>query len=299
MVFTSPEADESRKNPNDRVYLSGSSIGKVLANRALDAWAMNTTAEWVTRNSGLITHLVSEGETDKAERLIRDARWSSSSEEGPMTAAERGTAIHAAIEHWLIGEDRPTLPSAGHEAQISGHLDAVSQWFIENDPEPIAIEMVVFNDYAGAAGRGDMWLRFKKGPLAGAKAFLVDTKTKAAALTKRGYPVKPYSDVGLQLAAYKWAEWAWLDQDNNPRRARKGDRSYYLNEPETAALTKMEDITGDPQEVGSIILQVTPTGAQMFPIDTDREVLHWVKDVVGANRGKSLDLVGEPLWSSE
>lgn len=299
MTYTSPEAVESRKNPKDEVFLSGSSIGKVLANKALDNWAFNATAEWVVQNSGLITHLVNEGRSGEAEQKVRDARWEGSPELGPMSAAERGTAIHTAVEHWLIGEQRPALPSEAHEEQIRGHLEAVSAWFIENAPEPVAIEMVVFNDFAQCAGRGDMWLRFRKGPLAGDRIYLVDTKTKREAFTKRGYPVKPYSEVGLQLAAYKWAEWAWLDEEWEPRRARKGDRSYYLNEAERARLTPMSSVIGNPLDVGSMILQVTPEGSQMFPIDTDRTVLHWVKDVVGANWGKSLDLVGEPVWRSD
>lgn len=295
---TSPPAVESRKNRSDDVFLSGSSLGKVLQNRVLENWANNATAEWVADNSGLITGLVLQDKRGEAIQRIKDARWEGSSEDGPMTAAERGTAIHSVIESWLVGEDRAQLDAAS-EAQIAGHLNAVAQWFIDCKPEPVAIEMVVYNDFAGTAGRGDMWLRFTAGPLASDRVYLVDTKTKREALTKRGYPVKPYSEVGLQLAAYRWAESAWLMGDWEPRIARKGDRSYYLNKEERARLTPMAEVIGDPMEVGTLILQVTPEGSQMFPIDTDRDVLHWVKDVAGANRGKDLSLVGSPVWTSE
>ena len=118
--------------------------------------------------------------------------------------------------------------------------------------------------------------------------------------TKRGYPVKPYSDVALQLAAYRWAESAWAHPEWQPRIARKGTRSYYLHPDErTQALMPLEDIVGPALEIETGVLMVTPENAKWFPIDTDRQVLDWVKATVQTYWGGELDLVGQPLYSTE
>ena len=299
-AITSPPATESRKNPKDEVFLSGSSVGKVLQNRALENWMLEATAEWTVSNVGLISKLVQEDRAGEAVARVKDSRWEGTTEPGPLSAAERGTAIHEAIEAWLVGEERPQL-SPEAEAQIGAHLTQVSQWFVEMRPVPVAIEMVVYSDQVRAAGRGDMWVRFLNPPpgLTSGDICLVDTKTKREERTKRGYTVKPYSDVALQLAPYRWANLAWTHQEYGPRIARRGDRSYFLNAEERDLLVLMSGIVGHPMDIKTFVLQVTPESCRLFPIDTDLDVLTWVGDVVGASRGKDLSLVGSPVWESE
>ena len=286
-----------RKAPNDEVFISASTVAsKVLANPVLENWSIEATAKWVIENMGSLAHIAATDPEAAFER-VKSARFEASGEKGPLRATERGTKLHEVIEHWLIGEDRPTL-SAAEDEQLSPYINEISAWFVENRPEPIAIEQAVFNDYAKVGGRFDMALKFRAGPLAGDRIWLCDTKTKNSSVTARGYDQKPYGDaVSPQLASYRWAEWATTFP---PRMQTRGSRAYLLNATEREHLVPLSDTLGDPEEMGTLVLMVTPEWARMFPVETGREVLDWVKSISAASVGKekARKYVGEVVWST-
>ena len=152
-----------RKAPNDEVFVSASTVAsKVLANPVLEKLDGEATAKWVIENMGSLAHMATT-DPDAAFQRVKNARFEASAEKGPLRATERGTKLHEVIEHWLVGENRPTLTAAEDE-QLGPYITEISTWFVENKPEPVAIEQAVFNDYAKVGGRFDMALKFRAGP---------------------------------------------------------------------------------------------------------------------------------------
>lgn len=286
-----------RKAPNDETFLSASTVAsKVLANPVLENWTVEATAKWVIENMGSLAHMATT-DPDAAFQRVKNARFEASAEKGPLRATDRGTKLHEVIEHWLVGENRPTLTAAEDE-QLGPYITEISTWFVENKPEPIAIEQAVFNDYAKVGGRFDMALKFRAGPLASERIWLCDTKTKNSSVTARGFDQKPYGDaVSPQLAAYRWAEWSATFP---PRVQTRGARNYLLNTSEREHLAPLSDTLGDPNEIGTLVLMVTPEWSRMFPVETGREVLEWVKAIAAAGNGKekARKYVDEPVWTS-
>lgn len=286
-----------RKAPNDEVFVSASTVAsKVLANPILENWGIEATAKWVLDNLGTVNQIAAT-DYDAALQRIKNARFEGTQEAGPLRATDRGTKLHEVIEHWLVGENRPTLTPAEDE-QLGPYINEISTWFIENKPQPVAIEQAVFNDYAKVGGRFDMALRFGAGPLAGDRIWLCDTKTKSQSVTARGMDQKPYGDaVAPQLAAYRWAEWSATFP---PRVQTRGARNYLLNKTERENLAPLSDILGDPEDIGTLVLMVTPEWSKMFPVETGREVLEWVKNIAAAGDGKekARGYVDQPIWTS-
>ena len=85
-----------------------------------------------------------------------------------------------------------------------------------------------------------------------------------------------------------------------PRVQTRGARNYLLNTAEREHLAPLSDTLGDPNEIGTLVLMVTPDWARMFPVETGRDVLEWVKAIAAAGNGKekARKYVDEPVWTS-
>lgn len=101
-------------------------------------------------------------------------------------AAEKGSAIHAALDAAMAGEPVPE--------DVRVHVQPVLDWMSATGIEVAERETLVVNLADGYAGRADVFFRFGKRGIG-----ILDYKTRK---TKVGERVTPYDGQGMQLAAY-------------------------------------------------------------------------------------------------
>jgi hypothetical protein len=271
-----------RRSPNDRRFLSHSSLGKVLASEILENWAISKTAEVTIENLGTLAHMAKD-DPEEAKRFIRECRFQKRPGTN-LTEAQRGTFLHSVFENWLCGVAAPPVP-AGEEWLLQPMIDQLTTWMQLHRPEAVAVELVVYNLAAETAGRGDAWLRFGAGPIR--EKFGADTvwhcdlKTAADPRTGRGNDKRPYADsVGLQLAGGRWAE-KHAPFEPRIKNERGIGRQYLLNDAEEATLLDLAELVGAPEEMRTAVIHLTPEWGRTFPIETGEKVLERLKDVRG------------------
>lgn len=94
--------------------------------------------------------------------------------------------------------------------------------------------------------------------------FIVDFKTSRKSFDNRGKPTTPYPEqVGLQLAAYRYADYAatW-----RPRRYEHMRRRYYL-----LGVDERETAVSVPEVDTGLVLHLTPEHCEAFPINCDEK----------------------------
>lgn len=286
-----------RKKPNDAMYLSGSTLPKIPASPVLEKWTREAIADGVVTNMGTLAHLAKEN-PEAAVRRIAQIHWETTKPDGPLSAAECGTMVHAFMEAWLLGQPTPECKPDEWE-QVAPFVNNLAEWMADWKPEPVLVEAVVFNHYALVAGRMDAMVRFRNGPLADGKPKLIDLKCKMKAYTNRGYPQKPYGDtVAPQLTGYKWAEGLWT-APQEPRINTRKSRHYLLSAEERAQLVPLSDVTGcAAEEIDTHIIQVTPLSTRVFEIESGPEQLEFVKAIADVARLKeqAREWVSDPLY---
>lgn len=149
---------------------------------AIPRWAAKAAAEYAVKSWDTLAALGA----DERTTLIKGAPWRQSEK-----AANLGTAVHDAVDHWCRNEPMPTWADgvAPFMEQFVLFLEAFNPQFTRN-------EVTVWNRTEGYAGTFD-WLAHIGGRLT-----LGDTKT--------GRNV--YPEVALQLAALANAEFI-IDED--------------------------------------------------------------------------------------
>lgn len=99
-------------------------------------------------------------------------------------AANRGTAVHEAIENWIkFGID-------GLDPELHGYMDGFLEWWNKYNPEPIASEIRVYHQILRYGGTVDLIAKIN------GKIFLVDFKTTYRLIDK---------NCRVQLEAYSQA----------------------------------------------------------------------------------------------
>ena len=265
-----------RKSPSDIVHPSASTLaGNVLHSGALENWMIEETAERTVGNLGTLAHMAARNPAEAIE-WIKSSRFA---ERDPnyMSPAERGTFVHSVMECWMEGVAGPEVPPQ-FAHQLQPLIDRLAEFFVENKPQPIAQEQVVYNTTVGTAGRFDLLCRFGAGPWADGHAYLVDAKTKDKSTTKRGYDVKPYGDsVALQLAAYKWADKVATFEprvQGADKRWLYGGRVYLANQHELEACTSFDETFGVNQtELQTGVVLITPDWYRLHRVHTGPDVL--------------------------
>lgn len=156
-------------------------IGAVLNKPALVGWAGNTTAAYA------VDHWTELAELPLSKRLerLKKARYEDRDE-----AARRGSEVHALAERHMAGEE-VEIPEA-----IDGHVASYEKFVADWDPQALVIEGVVAHRGIPYCGTFDLVAR-----LADGHTYLLDYKTSRSGI---------YSEVALQLAAYRYAE-TYLD----------------------------------------------------------------------------------------
>ena len=101
-------------------------------------------------------------------------------------AAEKGSAIHAALDAAMDGQPVPD--------EVRVYVQPVLAWASQTGIEVAERETLVVNPAEGYAGRADVFFRYGKRGIG-----ILDYKTRK---TRVGERVTPYDGQGMQLAAY-------------------------------------------------------------------------------------------------
>lgn len=252
---------DGRKRPSDTGHPSASTISNVLHKGALESWMIQTTAEEAAANLGRLAAM----STEDAISWIKGSRWNK--KPGIMGAAARGTYLHSVLEHWLEGMTPPDPPSEFRD-HLMPYINQLRSWVTEYQPKVILSEAAVVNPELGVAGRGDLWAQLPKHT--GDQVWLLDLKTKDDT-TKRGHPTKPYGDEALQLASYRYATHKMTFPprvQGEDKRWLYGGRIYLTSEAELEACESMAEIVGDPQDLRTAIVHLTPFRCEVYEIET-------------------------------
>lgn len=247
----------------------------VLDKPALLYWSAEQTAlAAVAARKSLDARIAEEGE-EPVVKWLRDARFRRPKDR--LSAASLGSVAHAACEQYALTGVRPdndaiaemlkaeggntfTATGIANETPVINQmLDQFDGWLARFQPAYQATEVVVYHPLYGYAGTTDAFLTID-----GVRT-IVDYKTSREPYDSRGNPKTPYPEqVGIQLAAYRWAQMAAVWR---PRRTERFRRRYYL-------LSDAErDIAVPVPEVdGGLVIQLTPDHCEAFPIRCDEEV---------------------------
>ena len=123
--------------------------------------------------------------------LLKGVHW-----EDRDQAANKGTAVHNLAEKLAHGEEID-VPE-----ELAGHVDAYLQFLDDWQPTDALVELVVGNTQHRYSGTLDMIAT-----LPGLGRCLLDIKTNRSG---------PFAEVALQLAGYRYAEWAVVDDEVVP-----------------------------------------------------------------------------------
>jgi len=270
--------DVDRPGPDDTRLVSVTTIIRSASPAdGLIYWSAEETAKAAVRAaSSLQARIAEEGEQAVVEWLT-GARFRRP--KGQRSASELGTAVHQAVEQFALTGERPSV-----DAEVAPYLDQFDRWAQQFQPEYVAAEMTVFSPTYGYAGTADAVM------VVGGARVIADYKTSRKSVDRQGRPTKPYPEVGLQLAAYRHADFAaaW-----RPRRYEQWSRRYYLlGEGERSAAVDI------PEVDGGIAIHLTPDHCHAHTVRCDEAIFDCFLYVLEAARFHlevARTVVGEPL----
>lgn len=225
--MTTPRV-ETLKRGNSRFYVNPetkekaigvTSVTGMLPKPFLRYWATKLAAEWAVDNVGTVMNLITSGEKEAAVDLIKKAPDRYTKE-----AADRGTALHDLVETANVGGDLGVV----HPDFLSD-LQAYEKFLDAFNPKFIEVESTVWSDTHGYAGTLDGICQID------GETLIYDLKTGKSV----------YSEVALQLAAYKNAD-------------------YIINADGT-----QRDI---PEIHGAFVVHLRPDGYRVVPVRVDDDV---------------------------
>lgn len=158
-------------------------LNRGLPKPALVKWAARTVAEWCADHP----------RTDADGRDEWTDRAKTAPDRDRDRAARRGTEVHALAERLAAG-DEVDVPD-----ELSGHVDSYLAFVRDFAPETVALETPVFSRAHHYAGTLDSIVDC---PALGDGRTLLDIKTGRSGI---------FGDTALQLAAYRYADFAVVD----------------------------------------------------------------------------------------
>lgn len=257
---------------DDITLWSVTTIIGALDKPALLYWAAEQTANAAIDNEATWKAMLTDRGRDEAVKWLRDARFRRP--KAKLSASDLGTVTHKVCEEYALTGMRPDaerirflIRNAGgtqvdvdsEAAVVTAMLNQFDGWLQRFTPSYQATEVCVYSPTYGYAGQCDGFLTI------GGTRMIVDYKSSRETLDSRGNLRTPYPEqVGLQLAAYRWAEYAAVWR---PRRIEKFRRRYYLlGESERAMAEPV------PSVDGGLVIQITPESCEAYPIRCDAEV---------------------------
>lgn len=195
----------------------------------LGKWAAKEVASFAVENEDSWRPLVEKGQKTDAVKMLKSAPWSKRDD-----AADRGTAVHRAIESVVTGQELPDMT----EEELMCAIQA--ETFLERFASKVlASELTVFSPSYGYAGTLDLWLVGPDG-----ERWLIDAKTSSSDSV-------PYTDWTVQQAAYRMAEYAVVQKQA------KGDEEW-----------EGWVIEWGPSKVDRVgVLHVGPDQVTLYPIN--------------------------------
>ena len=164
---------------------SVTSILSIKAKPGLEAWK----TEQVLLASQTLTRLPDETDATWIKRVIDDAY------EYSRQARSLGSALHSAVDLWVTSKGQTKCDTLDG-FDVAAMLNAYIIWHKSNVGRVVASERAFAGTYYG--GRVDLEYR----PISNPQSYVVtDFKTKA---TKPKQKLTPYSEWGMQLAAYAY-----------------------------------------------------------------------------------------------
>lgn len=253
--------DDAKPTPVDVQLWSVTTIIGALDKPALVYWAADETAKAAVERQD-IWRPMADADPAEAVEWLKKSRFRRKGK----SDAELGSAIHAAVEGWVISGVRPSVD----DPEMEPFLDRVGEWLDEFQPSWQASEVTVYHPQWGYAGTSDGFLTVD------GTRFIIDFKTSRKSVDGYGKVRRPYPEVALQLAAYRYAELAAVWR---PRRFEHFRRRYYLLSPEEQALA-----VPVPEVDGALAIHVTPEHCHAWPVRADDAVFDAFLYVVEAAR---------------
>lgn len=234
-------------------YWSVTTIQGAIAKPALLPWGIKATAEGTVKNRVVLNAMLERCQTPKAcmagdfcdmcDETIRFLKGTPYAQRD--RAADLGTNVHAAAEAYILGKPYPPWP-----VMVKPYMDAYVRFLDVMQPKFLATEASVYNSAERYSGTLDAIVELQL-PLAEPGSYILDVKSGKGV----------YPEVGLQLAAYRFAEFIGLpDGSEQPV----------------------------PEVDGGLCLHLQPEGYRLIEVRCDlpvfraflyaREVFRWLED---------------------
>lgn len=248
-------------------------------------WSVNETAKAAVKGLKTLTTLAADDE-DQALEWLSGARFRGG--KGERSATKLGEDVHAACEQYVVSGKRPAagdpLPNGAVDDEVSPYLSSFELWLDRFQPEYTAAEMTVYNPEYGYAGTLDGHVVVDGTPV------IIDYKTSKQSLDGRGKRKRPWVDVALQMAAYRYAPMAAVWR---ARRFEQYSRRYYLLNEDERQLAIPTPVTE-----GGLVIQLTPQHCDVYPVDCGPDVFEAFLYAIEAARWSmftSKKVFGDPL----
>lgn len=276
-----PVEDVKKAEADDLKCWSVTTLIGALDKPALLYWAAEMTAKCAVEQYKAWVAIAKDAGPDEAVKWLTGARFRTPA--GERTAADLGTAVHAAIETYTLTGIRPEV-----DDEVAPFLEQFDRWAQVWQPEYIATEVTVYSPKYGYAGTCDGFFVLDGVPT------VFDLKTSKKAVDKQGKPVGVYPEISLQLAAYRHAELAAVWR---PRRFEQFRRRYYL-----LSDAEIEAAVPVPTVEAGIGLKITPESCIAYPVRCDEQIFEQFLFIIEAARfvfetGKTV--IGAPLVKAE
>lgn len=292
-------ADDTAKPASDDLTLwSVTTIIGCLDKPALLYWAAAEAAKAALASAGSLKDRVEEEGPEPVIKWLRDARFRKPKDR--LSATALGSTAHTACEEYALTGTRPDKDRlaqlvdtqapqgfTGTDSEVAvleQMLDRFDEWLQRFTPSYQATEVAVYSPTYGYAGQTDGFLTID------GVRFIIDYKSTREPRDSRGDPKRPYPEVGLQLAAYRYAEFAAVWR---PRRTEKFRRRYYLLSP-----AEREMAVPVPEVDGGLCIHITPEACEAYPVRSDQRIHEAFLYVLEAARYQfelSKDIIGNPL----
>ncbi len=282
-----PAIEDASPTQGDLELWSVTTIIGALDKPALLYWASEQTALAAVNNERTWRGMLEDDEPDcrhldsaecQAIKWLRDARFRRP--KGMRSATELGELVHVACEQYALTGTKPKV-----DREVAPFLDRFDEWLQRFGPSYQATEVAVYHPDFGYAGTLDAFLTID------GVRYIADYKTTRKHLDAQGKPTTPYPEqVGLQLAAYRWAKHAAVWR---PRRMEKFRRRYYLLGPDEQGMAAPV-----PEVDTGLVIHITPQACEAFPIVCDESVFEAYLAVQDAARWlfqTSRDVMSDPL----
>lgn len=293
-----PAEDVKTEDLGDQRLWSVTTIIGCLEKQALLYWSAEEAAKCAVSVSGSLKQRIAEDGEDQVVLWLRDARFRRPKDR--LSATSLGTCAHHACETYALTGTRPDddelaaiiRAEAGPDftgtqpevAVLNQMLDQFDRWLQRFQPAYQATEVVVYHPTYGYAGQTDGFLTIDGVRL------IIDYKTSRDGYDRKGNPKIPYPEAALQLAAYRYAEFAAVWR---PRRIEKFRRRYYL-----LGDAERDKAVPVPQVDGGAVIHLTPDHCEIFPVRCDKTVhdaFLYVQEAARWQFEMSRDVIGLPM----